>query len=205
MKKQTVNASDYYTPQHIKDQLCDMLKLVIDKFDNEGIEYWADGGTLLGAVRNQGIIPWDDDVDIGCFNKDKKKIQKVLDDIVGNNIYSSCETYFGYKIFPPNGKTLYCRGRPLPYKYPALDIFLYSKDLEYVSEKAKTYFKKSFTFSNLFPLKKFKFEDFEIKGANNAEDYLDKQYGDNWRTHGVITYNHSTERFYKYPKIFEIP
>jgi lipopolysaccharide cholinephosphotransferase len=205
MKKQTVKASDYYTPQPIKDQLCDMLKLVIDKFDNEGIEYWADGGTLLGAVRNQGIIPWDDDVDIGCFNKDKKKIQKVLDDIVGNNIYSSCETYFGYKIFPPNGKTLYCRGRPLPYKYPALDIFLYSKDLEYVSEKAKTYFKRAFTFSNLFPIKKFKFEDFEINGANDAEDYLDKQYGDNWRTHGVITYNHSTERFYKYPKIFELP
>ena len=67
-------------------QFCiELLDFVDNVCKKHNIDYWIDYGSLLGAVRHEGFIPWDDDMDIGMVRKDFEKFIDVIDEEIKNN------------------------------------------------------------------------------------------------------------------------
>ena len=56
----------------------ELLRFVDNVCKKHDIDYWLEGGTLIGAVRHGGFIPWDDDIDLSIMRKDYEKLIKVL-------------------------------------------------------------------------------------------------------------------------------
>jgi hypothetical protein len=154
-------------------ELADLFRAFINITKNREIQYFAIGGTLIGAVRNGGMLAWDDDIDVGVLMQDVDKIESYSD-----LVYYFDPCGFGYK-FKKRESELF------------IDIMVYVQD-----ETSKTYRivnnsfpSEIFLSDELFPLVPMVFSGIEINVASKYKNHLDRAFPE-WETKIKIDCGH---------------
>ena len=183
MDNLTIDFSKYKIPETTKELLLLMMDKMHHILTKNNIRYFVEGGSLLGAVRHKGMIPWDDDIDIGILDKDFEKViplflKELYDDKIQIKVQRSTNDMikvFISDLWFKNKETGQIIGTP------TIDIFKYAKSNDKVqlsSLKDRQRFKNCYYLKNeLFPLKEYKFDNIVVMGANNPLPFLFRYYG----------------------------
>ncbi|KAK2159733.1 hypothetical protein LSH36_147g03041 [Paralvinella palmiformis] len=142
--------------------------------DRQHIRYWLEGGSLLGAVRNSDIIPWDYDVDIGMYRDDISKSTHLVN--CEEESYEDEDGFVWEKA--PEGD--FYRIQYSATNHLHVDIFPFFSHNGTMTKK--TWFKTHrqdmpFPESFLKPLGKIDFVGIEAPAPNNAEAFLELKFG----------------------------
>ena len=79
--------------QELKNKLTEMMAWFHQFCIDNNLTYYVLGGTMLGAMRHGGFIPWDDDIDVGMPREDYNKLAALLENkTVGNYLMETPNT-----------------------------------------------------------------------------------------------------------------
>lgn len=224
----------------VQRKLYEMGSYVADLFEKNNIPYMIAYGTLLGAVRHHGFVPWDDDFDLFLFEEDYERACDVLRNGLENKDFfledkHSEPLYFHGWVHVKDLNSEVC-GASFPqdnyYKHKGVHVDLYrthkikeeditdylaDEYLSYINRRKKggtisdneyekrlniidemrkdkqsrssfqsktvlamdgPYKCRKMSLEDVFPLRKYKFENREFWGPNNYDSILKSIYGD---------------------------
>jgi phosphorylcholine metabolism protein LicD len=147
------------TPAHKVDQVYELLRIVDTLLRENHIDYSMDGGTLLGAVRHKGMIPWDDDGDIIIMDRDKARFLALKDRLQEKGILVADTGLEALKL-TFDADTLKTRFGILEKEAANLDIFFMEENPDGMVRPKSNYYK------HLFPKEYFPREELQ-----NLQDY----------------------------------
>ena len=169
-------------------QAVTLLEDVVSRLEKCGCDYWLDGGTLLGAVRDKKLIPWDHDLDIGIKYKNDATLEKIISHL-RKKYYIRDLPFSNEKNIWNLGKYRIIKVYPRKYLFYytklCLDIFIfYREELSPTNQlvyKYSLFNKNAYYDHNLLD----EFSNISFYGRNysipsKAIEYLEAKYGKDW-------------------------
>lgn len=173
----------FHLPPDYLDQLNKTFHILLEFFKENDLNYFIDGGTLLGAIREGGQIKFDDDVDLGMFKEDYDKLISLKYKLFNKHKLFLREDGYCIKIL-----SNYCFTRIIDddevKKICGIDIFEFKKEegviMLALEENYKRFVNCYYLEEELYPLKEYTYDDLIVLGANDGVPYLERYYGD-WK------------------------
>lgn len=177
--------------EYIHKHLIEMLELITKIFREFRIPYFVHSGTLLGVVRENNIIPHDDDIDIAVYPQDKEFLlsKEFNEEIKKYNLKT--EMVLQKDIDKEIIKLKYLKADHGIF----LDIFIFEDTEErtqYRSPQCRRIWPRGyFTKKEMYPLKKYQLRHLEVFGPDNPIPYLERHYGADWKIPKTRERNHN--------------
>ena len=153
------------------------------------IRYWAEAGTVLGAVRHGGLVPWDDDVDFGMWKADMARHLR------GEQWHALLAYYdlgmyltpdWRCKIYPATGSPVH------GWRFPTADVYAFEyrggeERLRYGGPEWQqvAWGDVAPTVRQVESLRTLPFGAGRVRVFEDARTYLDRRYGPSWPVEAV--------------------
>ncbi|MFI5778919.1 LicD family protein [Nocardia sp. NPDC051570] len=178
--------------QETVDRLYSTLRIVDIMMRRLDIPYFAVAGTLLGAVRHGGLIPWDVDGDIGIRDDDLTRLLDGSGDLLGRAGYGLAQGKWWepLRVFPLSGPKQWPWYRR---RFPHVDIFPMRHQApdrwNYAAEPLRQrYPGEFFEGADFGTVHEYRFGPLTLTAPPPAiaTRYLTSGYGPKWRSHAVF-------------------
>ncbi len=188
----------YLSLREIQKEELEILKKVIQFFEKNGIQYYIAYGTLLGAVRHKGFIPWDDDIDLVIARPEYNRLVEILkkDNRIAENIEE-----IGWEISNSDSPYLKIVNKNIAVEAKLaydtnlwIDIFPLD-GLPEKEEDIKQYLKKIEFYRSLFCWKRSQVRKLKIYSSNKLKKFLKMLITKCFK---IVYYNKLIEKYIQY-------
>ena len=173
--------------EKIAIELLDNVSKILEK---NKFKYWLDAGTLLGAIRDKKLIPWDHDLDLGIVYTNDNDLDNLVADLkkqfkVNISTFDILQTKWNlgrYRCIK-----VYLKENVFSLKKLCLDIFVFYKeplneDGEIVYKYGVHYKDAYYPCNLLDELSTISFYNNVYPIPNEYVGYLERKYGESWQT-----------------------